>query len=53
MTELTGDEERRRAFGAQATAVAERFSVERIAAIWERVLWGGASAAVEPGGEPR
>jgi glycosyltransferase involved in cell wall biosynthesis len=38
MSALTGDAERRRALGAHAPAVAARFSVERIAAQWERVL---------------
>ena len=38
MTDLTGDAERRRLFGERATAVAARYSVERIAAEWERVL---------------
>jgi len=50
MSELTGNAESRRALAAQATAVAERFSVVRIAALWERVLRDGASAAVEPAG---
>ncbi len=50
MTELTGSAELRRALAAEATAVASRFSVERIAALWERVLRDGASAAVEPAG---
>jgi glycosyltransferase involved in cell wall biosynthesis len=48
--ELTGDEPARRAFGARATAVATRFSVARVAALWERVLEGDVSA-VEPAGE--
>jgi glycosyltransferase involved in cell wall biosynthesis len=48
MTELTGNAELRAAWAEQATAVASRFSVERIAALWERVLRDGASAAVEP-----
>jgi len=51
MTELTGDAALRGAFGARATAVAARFSVERIAAIWERVLQDGALAAAVPAGE--
>jgi len=45
MSELTGDGERRKALGARATAVATRFSVERIASLWERVLRDGAGAA--------
>lgn len=42
MAALAGDPERRRALGAAATAVADRFSVERIATEWERVLSEGA-----------
>ena len=42
MLEVTGDETRRRAFGSSATAVAGRFEVGRIAALWERVLERGA-----------
>jgi glycosyltransferase involved in cell wall biosynthesis len=45
MSDLTGDDARRRALGASATAVATRFSVTRIAAMWERVLRDGAGAA--------
>ena len=45
MTDLTGDAERRRVLGERATAVAARFSVERIAADWERVLRHGPSTA--------
>jgi glycosyltransferase involved in cell wall biosynthesis len=41
MAELMSDPERRRALGANAPAVAERFSVERIARLWERVLRNG------------
>lgn len=51
MTELTGNPELRGALSTAATAVAERFSVERVAALWERVLRDGASAAVSPPGE--
>jgi GalNAc-alpha-(1->4)-GalNAc-alpha-(1->3)-diNAcBac-PP-undecaprenol alpha-1,4-N-acetyl-D-galactosaminyltransferase len=50
MAELTGNAEWRGAFAAQATAVSSRFSVERIAALWERVLQDGASSAVESSG---
>jgi len=49
--ELTGDAERRRALGARATEVATRFSVETVAARWERVLRGGASALAAPLGD--
>lgn len=49
--DLTGDEERRRRLGARATRVATRFSVERIAVRWERVLREGAMAAGEPAEE--
>jgi glycosyltransferase involved in cell wall biosynthesis len=48
MTELTGNAELRGALAAQATSVAARFSVERIAACWERVLRDGATDSVEP-----
>jgi glycosyltransferase involved in cell wall biosynthesis len=48
--DLTGDEDKRRAFGACATGVAARFSVARVAGMWERVLEGDVSA-VEPAGE--
>lgn len=51
MAELMADPERRRAFGARAPDVAARFSVERIALLWERVLRDGALAAAEPAGE--
>lgn len=48
--ELTGDAALRGAFGARAIEVATRFSLERIAAIWERVLEDGASPAAVPDG---
>jgi len=51
MAELTGNAELRKALGVAATAVAERFSIQRIAALWERVLRDGASAVVTPAGE--
>lgn len=43
--DLTGDERARRALAAKATEVAERFSVERVAAEWESVLRRGARPA--------
>jgi glycosyltransferase involved in cell wall biosynthesis len=51
IVELTGDDERRRRYGAAAVAVAARFSVERIAAQWERLLVQGSAAAVPAVGE--
>jgi GalNAc-alpha-(1->4)-GalNAc-alpha-(1->3)-diNAcBac-PP-undecaprenol alpha-1,4-N-acetyl-D-galactosaminyltransferase len=51
MASLMADEARRAAFGGRAPAVASRFSVERIAARWERVLRGGAPADVDADGE--
>ncbi len=44
MMDLTGNAERARELGERAVAVATRFSVERIAAEWERVLRFGPSA---------
>jgi glycosyltransferase involved in cell wall biosynthesis len=38
MSKLTGDPERRRAMGARATEVSERFSIDGVAALWESVL---------------
>jgi glycosyltransferase involved in cell wall biosynthesis len=51
MAELMADPERRRALGVNAPDVATRFSVERIAARWERVLRDGALEAGEATGE--
>ncbi len=48
MTELTGNAPLRLALGAKATEVAARYSVERLARRWERVLRHGAQASVEP-----
>ena len=48
ITELTGNAKLRSALGTRARAVAARYSVERIAERWERVLRHGAPALVEP-----
>jgi glycosyltransferase involved in cell wall biosynthesis len=42
VSRLAGDPERRRAMGGRATEVSERFSVERIAGLWEKILEDGA-----------
>jgi glycosyltransferase involved in cell wall biosynthesis len=42
MTDLTVDAERRRRFGEKASELSARFSVERIAMLWERALRSGA-----------
>ena len=39
---LAGDPEARRRLGARAVEVADRYSVERVASMWERVLVDGA-----------
>ena len=43
MARLIADPEGRRRLGARATEVSDRFSVERIASLWERILAGGAA----------
>jgi len=46
--ELTGNAPLRLAFGAKATQVAARYSVERLAGRWEHVLRDGTLAASRP-----
>jgi glycosyltransferase involved in cell wall biosynthesis len=48
MSGLMGDEDRRRAYGAAAVEVAERYSISRIARRWEELL-EEAAAAKDPG----
>jgi glycosyltransferase involved in cell wall biosynthesis len=51
MASVMADEARRAAFGERASDVAARFSVERIAALWERVLRHGTAGNDGAGGE--
>jgi glycosyltransferase involved in cell wall biosynthesis len=43
MARLIADPESRRRLGARAVEVSDRFSVERIASLWERILLAGAA----------
>jgi len=43
MARLIADPERRRRMGLRAAEVSDRFSVERIASLWERILVDGAA----------
>ena len=43
MARLIADPEGRRRMGARATEVSDRFSVERIASLWQRILIHGAA----------
>jgi GalNAc-alpha-(1->4)-GalNAc-alpha-(1->3)-diNAcBac-PP-undecaprenol alpha-1,4-N-acetyl-D-galactosaminyltransferase len=51
MAALTADPERRRALGSSASEVAVRFSLERIAPLWERAFRDGALPDGEPAGD--
>jgi GalNAc-alpha-(1->4)-GalNAc-alpha-(1->3)-diNAcBac-PP-undecaprenol alpha-1,4-N-acetyl-D-galactosaminyltransferase len=43
MLDLTGDAGRRRAFAGRAPEITRRFSIDRIAGLWETILRAGAS----------